>query len=66
MRVVACDSQTGMTNLAHHEIAGHHVRLHVADPAVPECVHPTGNNSKAFAVRRFGAFQKLAILVRQN
>jgi len=30
VRVVARDSQTGMADLVFHEVAGHHVRLHVA------------------------------------
>ena len=42
MRVVAGDSQTGMPNLIFHEVAGHHVRLHVAHSTVSEGVHPTG------------------------
>jgi hypothetical protein len=42
VRVVARDSQTGMADLIFHEVAGHHVRLHVAHSTVSEGVHPTG------------------------
>src|SRR5262249_13219532 len=51
MRVIACDSQTGMTNLILHKVTGHHVRLHVADSAMTKCVHSTGSNSDSFAER---------------
>ena len=52
LRVVACDSQAGMSNLILHEVAGHHTRLHVTDSTVPEGVHPTGFHSQFFAERR--------------
>ena len=52
VRVVARDSQTGMTNLVLHEVAGHHARLHVADSTMPESVHPTGPDAEFFAERR--------------
>src|SRR5579883_178876 len=51
MGVIARDSQAGMSNLILHEVAGHHTRLHVTDPAVPEGVHPTGFYSQFFADR---------------
>ena len=51
MRVVAGDSQTGMTNLIFHEITGHHARLHVADSTMSESVHSTGFDSELFAER---------------
>jgi len=40
VRVVARDSQAGMSNLILHEVAGHHTRLHVTDSTMPEGVHP--------------------------
>src|ERR1700676_4887905 len=46
MRVVACDSQTGMTNLVLHEATGHHARLHVADSTMPKSVHSTGSDAE--------------------
>ena len=49
--VVACDSQTGMTNLIFHEVARHPVRLHVADSTMPEGVHSTGFDAEFFAER---------------
>ena len=49
VRVVACDSQAGMSNLIFHKIAGHHLRLHVTDSTMPEGVHPTGFHSQFFA-----------------
>ena len=49
VRVVARDSQAGMTKLIFHEVAGHHLRLHVTDSTMPEGVHPTGFHSQFFA-----------------
>jgi len=51
VRVVACDSQTGMTNLVFHEVTGHHARLHVADSTMSESVHSTGSDVELFAER---------------
>ena len=44
MGVIAGDSQTGMSNLIFHEVAGQHARLHVADSAVSEGVHSARSN----------------------
>src|SRR6266481_8601235 len=49
VRIVACDSQAGMTNLILHEVTGRHARLYVADSAMSESVHPTGSDAKFFA-----------------
>ena len=49
VRVVARDSQAGMSNLILHEVAGHHTRLHVTDSTMPEGVHPTGFHAQFFA-----------------
>ena len=49
VRVVARDSQAGMSNLILHEVARHHTRLHVTDSTVPEGVHSTGFHSQFFA-----------------
>jgi hypothetical protein len=49
MRVVARDSQAGMSNLIFHEVAEHHAGLHVADSTMPEGVHPTGFDSDFLA-----------------
>jgi hypothetical protein len=38
-----------MPDLIFKKITGHHVRLHVADSAVPEGVHSTWNDAKKFA-----------------
>ena len=39
VRVIARDSQAGMSNLILHEVAGHHTRLHKTDSSMPEGVH---------------------------
>ena len=64
MGIVARDSQAGMSNLIFHEIAGHRVCLHMADSAVSESVHPTGNDTKRFAERRQDASANIAIFQR--
>src|ERR1700687_5468725 len=51
VRVIACDSQAGMSNLIFHEVTGHHARLHVADSTVSESVHSTGSDADSFAER---------------
>ena len=48
VRVIARDSQAGVSNLILHEVAGHHTRLHVTDSTMPEGVHPTGFHSQFF------------------
>src|SRR5580658_664459 len=52
VRLVACDSQAGMSNLILHEVAGHHTCLHVADSTMSESVHSTGFQSQFFATWR--------------
>ena len=51
VRVGARDSQTGMADLILHEVAGHHVRLHVAHSTVSEGVHPTEFDAELLADR---------------
>ena len=52
VRVVARDSQTGMADLILHEVAGHHVRLHVAHSTVSEDVHPTEFDAELLCVNQ--------------
>ena len=52
MGIAAGDPQIRMTDLIFDEITGDHTRLHVADSAMSEGVHPTGVDSESFAERR--------------